>query len=57
MQEKENNIYLVILPLKENYSLYICCQSLRCVWLFVTSWMAACQASQHLLEFAQTHVH
>ena len=57
MQEKENNIYLVILPLKENYSLSICCQSLRCVWLFVTSWMAACQASQHLLEFAQTHVH
>ena len=39
-------------------------QSLSCAWLFVTPWIAACQASlsntnsQHQLpEFTQTHVH
>ena len=34
-------------------------QSLSRVWLFVTPWIAACQASVHhqLPELAQTHVH
>ena len=35
-------------------------QSLSCVRLFVTPWIAACQASlvhHHLPEFTQTHVH
>ena len=33
-------------------------QSLSSVWLFATTWIAACQASHHQLqEFTQTHVH
>ena len=35
-------------------------QSLSCVWLFATSWTAACRTGfpvlHHLLEFAQAHV-
>ena len=41
--------------------MFPCC-SVSHVWLFVTPWIAACQASlfftiHHLPEFAQTHVH
>ena len=32
-------------------------QSLSCVWLFATSWTAACPVHYQLLELAQTHVH
>ena len=46
--------------LKRFISLLIVVHSLSCVLFFVTSWTAACQASEvfhYLLEFAQTHVH
>ena len=41
-------------------TLFSSVRSLSHFWHFATSWTAACQASlsfNHLLEFAQTHVH
>ena len=40
-------------------NVFVVVQSFSCVWLFVTQWTAACQASLSftLLEFAKAHVH
>ena len=56
LERGPENIIEIIKELQQGFHISSV-QSLSHVWLFVTPWTAACQASLHyLLEFAQTHV-